>query len=148
MEDLTVPDLQQDIWIQWLLKGRFGGDPQRMKKMLDWLYPVRDRVLSHINLEDEKTLLDVGCGDGLIAFGALGKFEQSQVIFSDISDDLLNHVQMLAKEMNVHDRCQFVRASADDLSMLNDESVEAVTTRSVLIRLSQAAGVQGVSSGS
>lgn len=128
-----MPDSQQDIWSQWLLNGRFGGDPQRMKKMLDWLYPVRDKVLSHIELGDDETLLDVGCGDGLIAFGALEKFETCRVIFSDISDDLLNHVQRLAKEMNVHDRCQFVRASADDLSMLNDESVDAVTTRSVLI---------------
>jgi len=131
-----MPESQLDIWSQWLLKGRFGGDPVRMKKMLDWLYPVRDKVLSHINLEDEKTLLDVGCGDGLIAFGALAKFEKSQVIFSDISDDLLNHVQRLAKEMNVHNRCQFVHASADDLSMLNNESVDAVTTRSVLIYVS------------
>jgi len=131
-----MPESQLDIWSQWLLKGRFGGDPVRMKKMLDWLYPVRDKVLSHINLEDEKTLLDVGCGDGLIAFGALAKFEKSQAIFSDISDDLLNHVQRLAKEMNVHNRCQFVHASADDLSMLNNESVDAVTTRSVLIYVS------------
>ena len=126
-----MTDSQQDIWIQWLLKGRFGSDPERMKKMLDWLYPVRDKVLSHINLENEEILLDVGCGDGLIAFGALEKFEKSQVIFSDISDDLLNHVQTLVQDMNIQHRCQFIHASADDLSMLGDESVEAVTTRPV-----------------
>jgi len=131
-----MTDSQQDIWIQWLLKGRFGGDPERMKKMLDWLYPVRDKVLSHINLEDEEILLDVGCGDGLIAFGALEKFETCRVIFSDISEDLLNHVRGLTQEMNLQNRCQFVRASADDLSMLGDESVDAVTTRSVLIYVS------------
>lgn len=131
-----MTDSQQDIWIQWLLKGRFGGDPERMKKMLDWLYPVRDKVLSHINLENEEILLDVGCGDGLIAFGALEKFETCRVIFSDISEDLLNHVRGLTQEMNLQNRCQFVHASADDLSMLGDESVDAVTTRSVLIYVS------------
>jgi len=131
-----MTDLQQDIWIQWLLKGRFGGDPERMKKMLDWLYPVRDKVLSHINLENEEILLDVGCGDGLIAFGALEKFETCRIIFSDISEDLLNHVRGLTQEMNLQNRCQFVHASADDLSMLGDESVDAVTTRSVLIYVS------------
>jgi ubiquinone/menaquinone biosynthesis C-methylase UbiE len=131
-----MTDSGQDIWIQWLLKGRFGGDPERMKKMFDWLYPVRDKVLSHINLEAEETLLDVGCGDGLIAFGALEKFETCRVIFSDISEDLLNHVQRLAQQMNLQNRCQFVHASADDLSMLGDESVDAVTTRSVLIYVS------------
>jgi arsenite methyltransferase len=128
-----MPDSPQDIWSQWLLNRRFGGDPQLMKKMLECLYPVRNKVLSHIDLGDGETLLDVGCGDGLIAFGALEKFGTCRVIFSDISEDLLNHVQTLAKEMNLQDRCQFVRASADDLSMLGDESVDAVTTRSVLI---------------
>jgi arsenite methyltransferase len=136
MDNAIMTDSQQDIWIQWLLKGRFGGDPERMKKMLDWLYPVRDRVLSHINLEDEEILLDVGCGDGLIAFGALEKFETCRVIFSDISEDLLNHVRGLTQEMNLQNRCQFVHASADDLSMLGDESVDALTTRSVLIYVS------------
>jgi ubiquinone/menaquinone biosynthesis C-methylase UbiE len=58
------------------------------------------------------------------------------VIFSDISDDLLNHVQRLVQDMNIGHRCQFVHASADDLSMFSDESVEAVTTRSVLIYVS------------
>ena len=131
-----MPDSKQDMWIQWLLDRRFGGDPQRMKMVMDRLYSLRDKVLSHINLENNGTLLDVGCGDGLIAFGALDKFETCQVIFSDISDDLLNHVQRLANEMNVQDRCQFLHASADDLSMLDDESVDAVTTRSVLIYVS------------
>jgi len=128
-----MPDSPQDIWSQWLLNRRFGGDPQLMKKMLECLYPVRNKVLSHIDLGEGETLLDVGCGDGLIAFGALEKFGTCRVIFSDISEDLLNHVQTLAKEMSLQDRCQFVRASADDLSMLGDESVDAVTTRSVLI---------------
>ena len=79
----------QDMWSQWLLNRRFGGDPQRMQEMLDWLYPVRDRILSRVQLGDGETLLDVGCGDGLIAFGALDKFPTCRVIFSDISNDLL-----------------------------------------------------------
>jgi arsenite methyltransferase len=131
-----MTDSGQDIWSQWLLNRRFGGDPARMQKMLDFLYPVRDKVLSHIHLEENETLLDIGCGDGLIAFGALDKFEMCRVIFSDISQDLLDHAEALAQEMNVQDRCQFVRASADDLSVLEAGSVDAVTTRSVLIYVS------------
>lgn len=131
-----MTDSQQDIWSQWLLNRRFGGDPQRMQEMLDFLYPIRDKVLSHINLSNNETLLDVGCGDGLIAFGALEKFRTCRVMFSDISADLLQHAQRLAQEMNVDDRCQFLHASADDLSVLKDESVDALTTRSVLIYVS------------
>jgi arsenite methyltransferase len=128
-----MAELQQDIWSRWLLNRRFGGDPERLTHVLDYLYPVRDKVLSHINLDGGRTLLDVGSGDGLIAFGALEKFEGSQAIFSDISDDLLYHVQSLARQMNLLPRCEFVRASADDLGMFEDESIDAVTTRSVLI---------------
>ena len=128
-----MTETQQDIWTQWLLKRRFGGNADMMQKMFDLLYPIRDQVLSHVHLKDRETLLDVGCGDGLIAFGALEKFENCQVIFSDISQDLLDHVQALAREMSLSDRCQFVCASADDLSLFESGSVDAVTTRSVLI---------------
>jgi len=127
---------QSDIWSHWLLHRRFGGDPQRMKQMLDCLYPVRDKVLSYVQLGEGETLLDVGCGDGLIAFGALEKYPTCRVIFSDISDDLLQHAYALGQEMNVQGRCRFVRASADDLSLFDDGSIDAVTTRSVLIYVS------------
>ena len=127
---------QQDIWSKWLLNRRFGGDPERMNYMLDYLYPVRDKVLSRINLDGGGTLLDVGSGDGLIAFGALEEFETCRVIFSDISEDLLHHAHTLARNMDVQQRCEFVRAAADDLNVFDNESVEAVTTRSVLIYVS------------
>ncbi len=103
-----------------------------MQAVLDYLYPVRDRVLNHANLREGEALLDVGCGDGLIGFGALEKVKTGRVIFSDISQDLLEHVQSLAQEMDVWHRCQFLRASADALS-LSDAAVDVVTTRSVLI---------------
>lgn len=55
------------------------------------------------------------------------------MIFADISQDLLDHSRSLAQEMDVLERCRFVLAPADDLSALEDASVNAVTTRSVLI---------------
>jgi arsenite methyltransferase len=97
---------------------------------------VRDKILSHIDLIESQTLLDVGCGDGLIAFGALEKFARCWVIFSDISQALLNHAETLARKMNVEDRCVFVHASADDLSMFDNNSLNVVMTRSVLIYVS------------
>ena len=75
----------RDKWAEWLLHRRHGGDTKPMEAVLEWLYPVRDKVLRNTNLKEGDTLLDVGCGDGLIAFGALEKIKNSRVIFSDIS---------------------------------------------------------------
>ena len=65
-----MEDSQGDIWSKWQLERRFGGDMDRMQAMTDYLYPLRDKVLSHVRLAPGETLLDVDCGDGLIAFGA------------------------------------------------------------------------------
>ncbi|MBA3430956.1 MAG: class I SAM-dependent methyltransferase [Actinobacteria bacterium] len=124
----------RDRWAEWLLERRFGGDAGRRKAFLESLLPWRDRVLENARLREGDTLLDVGSGDGLIAFGALDLVGDSgRVIFSDISQDLLDHSRTLAGEIGVADRCEFLLASANDLSVLGDASVDAVTTRSVLI---------------
>jgi arsenite methyltransferase len=124
----------QDQWAQWLLHRRFGGDPQRLQAMLEGLSTWRDRILQNAHVTPGESLLDVGCGDGLVAFGALDRVgAHGKVIFSDLSQDLLDHCASLAQEMQVLDRCQFIRASADDLSAIESHSVDVVTTRSVLI---------------
>jgi arsenite methyltransferase len=128
-----MSDTPRDIWTEWLLNRRFGGNSEHMKLFMDELYPIRDKVLHHANLGENETLLDVGCGDGLISFGAFEKSDTVKVIFSDISQGLLNHVQNIAQEAHLIDRSRFIPAAADDLSAITDESVDIVTTRSVLI---------------
>jgi len=122
-----------DKWARWLLERRHGGDMERHRQMMETLIPVRDKVLENAALAGDETLLDVGCGDGLIAFGALDKLPEGRVIFADISQDLLDHSQTMAEQMGVANRCQFVRSDATDLSMIEPGSVDVVTTRSVLI---------------
>lgn len=124
----------RDRWAEWLLHRRFGGDADELRRTLDVLEPIRDRVLANAAIAPGETLLDVGCGDGLIAFGALPAVGPAGLaIFSDVSQDLLDHARGLAEETGVADRCRFVRASADDLALITDASVDVVTTRSVLI---------------
>ena len=124
-----------DRWHRWLTDVRFGGDAAAREQLLtDVLYPVRDTVLDKARLEPGDTVLDVGAGDGLIAFGALGRVGPSgHVIFSDISADLLDHCRAAATAEGLIDRCSFVLASADSLAGVADSSVDVVTTRSVLI---------------
>jgi arsenite methyltransferase len=124
-----------DRWHRWLLDVRFGGDAGgREKDLTEFLYPVRDTVLDKARLRPGGTLLDVGTGDGLIAFGALERLGPSgRVIFSDISQDLLDHCREAADAEGLLDRCRFVLAAADRLAGVTDVSVDTVTTRSVLI---------------
>jgi arsenite methyltransferase len=124
-----------DRWHRWLLEVRFGGDAAyREADLTEFLYPVRDTVLDKARLRPGDAVLDVGAGDGLIAFGALARLGPSgRVIFSDVSRDLLDHCRQIAADEGLLDRCRFVLASADSLVGVADESVDVVTTRSVLI---------------
>src|SRR5215471_14312105 len=124
-----------DRWHRWLMDVRFGSDPVERERLLtEVLYPVRDTVLDKAKLRPRDTVLDVGAGDGLIAFGALNRLGPSgQVIFSDISRDLLDHCRAAAAAEGQLDRCRYVVGSAESLTGIADASVHVVTTRSVLI---------------
>jgi arsenite methyltransferase len=114
-----------DPWARWVL---------RPENELEPMQPTRDRVLANAGLSRGDVLLDVGCGSGLIAFGAVPVVgEEGRVIFSDVSETLLAHCRREATERGVAGRCRFLVASADNLAGVEDGAVDAVTTRSVLI---------------
>jgi arsenite methyltransferase len=122
----------RDQWASWLAERRFGGDPEIRRRFSDELAQRADTVLDHAELAEGETVLDVGCGEGLIGFRALER-GAGEVVFSDISDDLLDFCREAAARMGVEDRCRFVRAGAEELAPVADGSVDVVTTRSVLI---------------
>jgi arsenite methyltransferase len=127
---------EMDRWAQWLLERRHGGDPAALERQLHEVYRFRDRVLENAAIREGDVVLDVGAGTGLIGFGALDRVgEGGRIVFSDISEDLLDECRRIASEIGVVSRCDFVLASADDLHGIEDESVDVVTTRSVLIYL-------------
>jgi arsenite methyltransferase len=134
-----------DRWHRWLLDRRFGGDAtHRARELTDLLYPIRDTVLGNARLRPADTLLDVGTGDGLIAFGALERLGPAgHVIFCDISADLLEHCRAAATEEGMAGRCTFIQASADALEGVASESADVVTTRSVLIYVRDKAAAFG-----
>lgn len=123
-----------DRWSRWLLHDRFGGDELALQKTLEYLEPIRDRVLAAARITPGNTVIDVGCGDGLLGFSALSQVgEHGQVIFSDVSADLLDRCRQIAAELAVSDRCQFTQTPAETLDGIADSSVDVVLTRSVLI---------------
>jgi arsenite methyltransferase len=121
-----------DCWADWIRTRRSGGDAAVEAKFLEQLATIRDRVLDNAMLAPGEALLDVGCGNGLIALGALER-EAGEVVFADISEPLLDDCRALAADAGVVERCRFVTASAVDLGSIADGSVDVVTTRSVLI---------------
>jgi arsenite methyltransferase len=123
-----------DKWAAWLLHRRDGGDPEQHRKALEHLLPIRDRVLDHATIAPGNTALDVGAGDGLIAFAALDRVgADGHVVMSDVSADLVAHARSMATELGIAERMSFVEARAEDLSAVADDSVDVVTLRSVLI---------------
>ena len=121
-----------DRWAEWIRTRRTGGDPEHEQRMLAELARVRDRVLDNAALAEGETLLDVGCGNGLIGFGAMER-GASLVLFADISPALLDDCRRLADAAGVADRCRFVEAPATDLAGVEEAAADVVTTRSVLI---------------
>lgn len=123
---------RRDIWAEWLAVHRYGGNPDVRRRMLDETAAFREKVLDRAELAEGETLLDVGCGEGLIGFGALER-GAGHVVFSDISDDLLDFCREAAAAAGLSERCSFVKAGAEELTGIDDASVDVVTTRSVLI---------------
>jgi SAM-dependent methyltransferase len=136
---LDVGEGQRDIWAEWLAVHRHGGDPELRRRVLEQTAVFRDKVLEGAGLAEGETLLDVGCGEGLIGFGALER-GAGHVVFSDISDDCLAFCREAATSLGLSGRSSFVRAAADDLDGIDDASVDAVATRSVLIYVADKAG--------
>jgi SAM-dependent methyltransferase len=123
-----------DKWSGWVLDRGHGGQSDDERSDLAYLIPIRDRVLANARNRPGDTVLDVGAGDGLIAFGAAEEVGPAgTVIFSDVSQALLDHARSLAEERGLAERTEFVEARAEDLAPVPDGSVDVVTTRSVLI---------------
>jgi len=114
---------ETDVWAEWLRNRRTGGSEEERRKLLAALGPVRDKILDDAEVGPGDTLLDVGCGDGLVGLGALER--GADVVFSDISQPCLDDCRALAG-----DRARYHLATATDLG---DVEADVVTTRSVLI---------------
>ncbi|SAL52500.1 Ubiquinone/menaquinone biosynthesis C-methyltransferase UbiE [Caballeronia udeis] len=124
---------QTDVWSEWLLHTRFGNDPEYEQMLRAAIDPIADRVLDGARLSAGMTLVDIGTGDGLMAFRAIDTIGPSlRVILTDISAPLLRHVEALAIQRNVQSQCRFIECPAGALKDIHDVSVDVVTTRAVL----------------
>lgn len=122
-----------DVWSQWLLHDRHGGDAGYEQAMRAMVERYLERVLDGARLEAGQTIADVGAGEGLLALRAIERLGGAlRVWLTDVSEPMLRHARAQALERGVADRCTFLRAAADRLEGIDDASLDAVLTRSVL----------------
>lgn len=122
-----------DDWSEWLLRRRHGGDPHEALAVQCRVARFRDRVLDGAGPLAGKVLVDVGAGDGLVAFGAFERAGRSlKVILVDVSQELLDRAEQRAVQCGVRDSCTFLHTSAELLEGVADEIADVVTTRAVL----------------
>ena len=127
---------QSDLWANWLLHERFADDAVHERTVRAEIAQYADRVLDAAQLAPGMTLVDVGTGDGLVAFRAIDRVGPSlRVLLTDVSASLLQHSESIAIQRGLRDQCTFLQCSAEALSDIPDESVDVVTTRAVLAYL-------------
>jgi SAM-dependent methyltransferase len=134
-----VPDT--DVWATWLRTGRDGGSATMRAENLSRLAEVRDRILDRAGIRPGETVLDVGTGQGLLGLEALQcNAPDGRVIFSDISEPLLDDCRSAVSQICATERSSFVRASATDLSAIATASVNVFVERAVLLFIEDRAG--------
>jgi arsenite methyltransferase len=88
-----------------LVSERFGGDESVARNYLGQLERIRDLILRYARLKNGEVFLDVGCGDGLLGFGALSQVgPDGRVIFCDQSTELIELCRHIATASGVVDR--------------------------------------------
>ncbi|MET3106213.1 arsenite methyltransferase [Oxalobacteraceae bacterium GrIS 2.11] len=124
---------QSDQWSEWLLHRRHGDSSERASAIRPIIHRYADHVLNAARLTENMTLVDIGSGDGLVAFEAIARIGPSlRVILTDVSAAILSHTEAVARQRGVATQCTFLTCSAEDLTAIPDASVDVVATRSVL----------------
>jgi len=132
---------QVDPWFDWLTHRRQGG-PTPGESVGRDVERYRERVLDGAKLAEGMTMVDVGTGDGLVAFGAIARVGPSlKVILTDISPALLQRAEEVAVQRGVRRQCTFLQGTAERFSEIPSGSVDVVTMRSVLVYLTDKATV-------
>jgi arsenite methyltransferase len=125
--------LQTDEWSDWLLHVRHAGDPAYGRIVRAVVERYADRVLDTACLSPGMTLVDIGTGDGLLAFRAIERIGATlRVVLTDISEPLLRHAEKSAVQRGVSGQCRFIQCSAEALAGIDDASADVVAARAAI----------------
>lgn len=123
-------------WTEWLKKNRFAGQtPEMVEQTTKWLEAVRDVILVYAEIKSYETVIDIGCGTGLLAFKALDMQDcQGKVIFSDKFQDCLDDCKKILDEAGITDGYEMLLSPAEHIA-LPESSVHKALMRSVLVHI-------------
>ncbi len=123
-------------WTQWLSETRFAHmDKIQIQQTFNWLFALRDIVISKAGIQTGDKIIDIGCGSGLLAFGVIEKFSDNvEVIFSDKFSDCLDECKKLLSECKVPNKATFLQSDCLDIKLPNC-AVDKALTRSVLVHI-------------
>lgn len=124
-------------WTQWLKNGRFSYmTDQQQEQTINWLLSVRNNILEIAQIKAGDTVIDIGTGTGLLAFGVYEKFGDScKIIASDHFIDCLEECQKVAQQCTISPEImEFRQLDASNIN-LPDNSVDVILMRSVLVHI-------------
>ena len=123
-------------WTEWLKKNRFAGQtPEMIEQTTRWLEAVRDVILVYAEIQPHETVIDIGCGTGLLAFKALEMQEcKGNVIFSDMFQDCLDDCKRILDESGVTEGYELLKSPVEHIA-LPMSTVHKAVMRSVLVHV-------------
>ena len=123
-------------WTQWLKQNRFAGQtPEMIEQTTKWLEAVRDVILIYAEIMPHETVIDIGCGTGLLAFKALEMQDcKGKVIFSDKFQDCLDDCKKILDESGVTEGYEMLQSPCEHIA-LPESSVHKALMRSVLVHI-------------
>ena len=123
-------------WTEWLKKNRFAGQtPEMIAQTTRWLEAVRDVILVYAEIQPYETVIDIGCGTGLLAFKALELQDcKGKVIFSDMFQDCLDDCKQILDESGITEGFEILQSPVEHIA-LPESSVHKALMRSVLVHV-------------
>lgn len=123
-------------WTQWLKQNRFAGQtPEMIEQTTKWLEAVRDVILIYAEIMPHETIIDIGCGTGLLAFKALELQDcKGKVIFSDKFQDCLDDCKKILDASGVTEGYEMLLSPCEHIA-LPESSVHKALMRSVLVHI-------------
>ena len=125
---------ERDVWHEWLTRDLHDSNSDLSSAQNQRIInSFALRAIENAQLDVNQKLLDVGSGEGVVAFLAIDKIGPSlQVVMLDISQELLDLSRQKAISKNVIDQCLFVKGSMKSMSMIENNSIDRIITRASL----------------